>query len=152
MESEPNETASGGGKLRGLDPSDPKDQAMIRSHIQRRPKRWAGITPEVKAEIVTITMKAARASAGMIDSGDPQLIDSGVRGATSAAKTLAMIEGQNQADEHLDEKHARLDAGLTTENVALQDAALLRADPDARAKALEVARMMTNASSPNIHT
>jgi hypothetical protein len=63
-----------------------------------------------------------------------------------------MIEGQNQADEHLDEKHARLDAGLTTENVALQDAALLRADPDARAKALEVARLMNNASDPNIHT
>jgi hypothetical protein len=120
MSGDDQQIASGGAKLRGLDPSDPKDQALIRSTISRRPKRWRGISDDVKDEIVTITMKAARASAGMIDSGDPQLIDSGVRGATSAARTLVMIEGQNQTDEHLDEKNARLDAGLSTENIGMK--------------------------------
>lgn len=120
MTSEQNQIDAGGAKLRGLDPSNPKDQAMIRREMTRHPKRWRGITDEVKDTIVAITVKAAQASAGMIDSGDPHLIDSGVRGATSAARTLAMIEGQNQADEHLAEKNARLDAGLTTENVGMK--------------------------------
>ena len=115
----PPEIASGGALLRGLDPSDPKDQALIRSTIKRRPKRWRGITDEVKDEIVNITLKAARASVGMIDSGLPDRVDAGVRGATSAAKTLAMMEGQCQADEHLDEKHARLDNGQATEAVKM---------------------------------
>lgn len=37
--------------------------------------------------------------------------------AIAAARVLAQMEGQNQADEHLDDKNARLDSGQPTESV-----------------------------------
>ena len=39
-----------------------------------------------------------------------------VREIDSCVRTLAMLEGQQQADEHLAEKNARLDEGKATEN------------------------------------
>lgn len=41
--------------------------------------------------------------------------------AISAAKVLVAMAGQNQADRHLDDKNARLDAGKATERVLLID-------------------------------
>lgn len=38
--------------------------------------------------------------------------------AIAAARVLVAMEGQNQADRHIDDKNARLDAGHSTENVA----------------------------------
>jgi hypothetical protein len=37
----------------------------------------------------------------------------------SLGKVLTAMEGQNQADDHLADKNARLDSGLQTENVGL---------------------------------
>jgi hypothetical protein len=150
--SDGNQIPSGGAELRGLDPTNPKDLALIRQTIKNRPKRWAGVTPEVKETILRLLSQGVVKAGDMLENSNIEIQSEGIKHINSAAKTLVMMEGQCQADEHLDEKHARLDAGLTTENVALQDAALLRADPDARAKALEVARLMNNASDPNIHT
>jgi hypothetical protein len=44
----------------------------------------------------------------------------------------------------LADKMNRLDSGTPTESVAVHDAATLRADPEIRAKALDVARAMNN--------
>lgn len=51
-----------------------------------------------------------------------------VRDKNAAVKTLAVIEGQNQADEHLADKNSRLDSGKPTE--AVQFKAFLGIDPD----------------------
>jgi len=51
---------------------------------------------------------------GAIDAKD-QLDAAGL--VLSAVKTAAIIEAQNQADEHLEDKNARLDAGALTDRV-----------------------------------
>ena len=40
--------------------------------------------------------------------------------ATAAARVIVVAEGQNQADDHLREKNARLDEGKATENIAVR--------------------------------
>lgn len=54
--------------------------------------------------------KAVRVVDSMLDSGDPMLSKEGV-------KLLTVMHGQNQADEHLEAKHERLDEGLPTDAV-----------------------------------
>ena len=139
---------SGGAELRGLDPTNPKDLALIRQTIKNRPKRWAGITPEVKEKILTLLNKGVEKAGEMVDNSKIEIQSEGIKHINSAAKTIVMMEAQCQADEHFDEKNARLDAGLTTENIGVDAAALLRSDDATLAKAKELARLMNTKPSP----
>lgn len=88
-----------GGEFLGLDPRDPKDQGLIRQAIKHWPKRWRGITDERKARVVDEVFKAFDDAEEITDN---PLARGQLR--IGAAKTIAMIEGQNQCDEHFDAK------------------------------------------------
>lgn len=49
--------------------------------------------------------------------------------ANAAARVLVAMEGQNQADDHLADKNARLDDGKPTENVASAPVVLVHTAP-----------------------
>jgi hypothetical protein len=85
-----------------VDATDPKDQGAIRAATRRWPKRWAGIDAAKKAKWLAQLEKAG-------DAAEQRLydIDDGLEAAkvvVSVVKTAAAIEGQNQADEHLQVK------------------------------------------------
>jgi len=111
-------SASGGDRFNAIDPADPKDQALVRQAVKRWPKRWRGLDDAKKDKFVEGLEEAhdtARAiMKGAIDAKD-QLDAAGL--VLSAVKTAAIIEAQNQADEHLEDKNARLDAGALTDRV-----------------------------------
>ena len=111
-------SAQGGAKFNAIDPTDPKDQALVRQAVKRWPKRWRGLDDAKKDKFVEGLEEAhdtARAiMKGAIDAKD-QLNAAGL--VLSAVKTAAIIEAQNQADEHLEDKNARLDAGALTDRV-----------------------------------
>ena len=87
---------------------------MIRTLATRYPKRWGGVSDEVKARVVG-ELVAALDEVPQVDKPEKR---ADIR--ASVARTFAMIEAQNQADDHLAEKNARLDAGKPTEGVAVQ--------------------------------
>ena len=66
-------TASGGAGYvpdgSALDMTDPKDQAMARSAIARRPARWRGITAERKEKWVAQLVQAGDAASDLVDGG-----------------------------------------------------------------------------------
>lgn len=69
---------------------------MIRSAITRRPKRWRGLSEEVKNTIIDDCVWArTQARENLAHTDLPGAIDR----VLSAAKTLTLIEGQNQRDE-----------------------------------------------------
>lgn len=110
---------SGGATLLGLDLTNPKDQAMVRQAIKSWPKRWRGLSDAKKdrfVEDIEIGSDIAREIAQ--NSEDPDLKLKAVMCLHSGARTVGMMEGQNQADEHLADKNARLDEGKATENIA----------------------------------
>lgn len=85
------------------------DAGMVHNYITRHPKRWAGLSEEVKAIFLRGMVRVAGIADSMMDS--PETTEPGVAAMLSAAKVAVLMEGQNQADEHLDAKHAREDAG-----------------------------------------
>lgn len=96
-----------GGARSNLSMANAKDRAALREAIKRWPKRWRGLTDEFKAECVDGLREAMRVAR---HEGDANAIAGIVR-------TAAMIEGQNQADEHLLEKYERIDNGQATDKV-----------------------------------
>lgn len=88
------------GKLGDNDARVGQDAAMVRRAIRQR---WR-IPDEVRETVVSRMARTVAESP----------IE---RDATAAAKVLVAAEGQNQADEHLDAKNARLDDGKPTESV-----------------------------------
>lgn len=87
-----------------LDMTDGRDRVLLQSVIQT--KRWP-TTPEQRARYLKgldIAMKLA------LEKQDQRAI-------TSCIKTMVLIEGQNQSDEHLMDKNARIDSGDATERV-----------------------------------
>jgi hypothetical protein len=111
-------TAAGGDRFTSIDPADPKDQALIRQAVKRWPKRWRGLD-EAKKDSFVAGLAEAHDTAREIMRGavDPKDQLDAANLVLSAVKTAAIIEGQNQADEHLEEKNARLDAGQVTDRV-----------------------------------
>jgi hypothetical protein len=111
-------SAQGGAKFNALDPADPKDQALVRSAMKRWPKRWRGLDDAKKDKFVQGLEEAHDTAQeimhGSVDNKD-RLDAAGL--VLSAIKTAAMIEAQNQSDEHLQDKNDRLDAGAVTDRV-----------------------------------
>lgn len=109
---------TGGDRFVALDPLDPKDQALVRQAMKRWPKRWRGLDDAKKDKFIAGLEEAHDTAREVMRSSvevRDQLSAAGL--VLSAVKTAAMIEAQHQADEHLDDKNARLDAGAVTDRV-----------------------------------
>jgi hypothetical protein len=83
-----------------LDMADGRDRVLLRS------KRWE-TTPEQRARYLKALDIALRLS---LQAEDQRAIN-------GCVKTIAMLEAQNQSDEHLEAKVDRLDDGRPTEIV-----------------------------------
>lgn len=97
-------------KVGNLDMLEEKDRAIIRraaNTTKRRESRW-NISHELKSKAVQALDCAIQV---LSERGDFSNV-------ASCIKTLVAMEGQNQADDHLAEKHDRIDSGLLTENAA----------------------------------
>lgn len=118
MDNSPNNPASpqiptGQGQS-SIDATQETDRAMIRHAVRNWPRRWAGLDDEFKRQVVKDLGMASDHARTLPDPiAAAQIL-------VSVAKTAAMMEGQHQADEHLADKNARLDAGKLTENIAGQ--------------------------------
>jgi hypothetical protein len=97
-----------------IDLTTEADRAMTRRLMARYPSRWRGITPEVKDKMVSGLVQAADVARDAMNAGGEAAID-GANVMLSAVRTTVAIEAQIQADDHLADKHARIDAGLSTE-------------------------------------
>jgi hypothetical protein len=95
-----------GGVLSSIDPA--KDAGLIHNIAERHP-RWR-IPLALKDKMV-----------GAIDWAlDQAQADGDAKTVAGLVKTAAVLEAQNQADEHLAEKNKRLDDGLPTDNVTIR--------------------------------
>lgn len=106
-----------GGAGSSLDLTDERDRGLIRSTIARRPRRWAGVTDQIKAEVVAGLGKALGAAVKHIENG-VHVLDA-AKVVASVGKTFEALEGQCQKDEHRAEDHDRLDKGKLTGAVKL---------------------------------
>jgi hypothetical protein len=94
-----------------LDMTDERDRGLVRRQFtapQGKHRRWPGIDDDTKGQFVSALRVALRWALERQDH----------RGVNGCVKTLAMLEGQNQSDEHLEEKYGRVDDGLATDSVA----------------------------------
>lgn len=113
-------SASGGAGFTAIDANDPKDHALVRQVVKRWPKRWRGIDDAKKTKFVEgLAAAHDKAMSTMQDSHDPELAMQAASLVLSAVKTAAVLEGQNQADDHMEEKNARIDEGKATERVEM---------------------------------
>lgn len=94
MEGETTAIAAGGAGT-VLDMSNGQDRGLVRQTIANRPKRWRGVSEAVKDQCI-LQLKIAMEEVGAIDDQAER-----VKARCSIAKTLVMIEGQNQKDEHV---------------------------------------------------
>lgn len=93
---------------------------MVRKAIKRWPKRWRGVNDAKKDRIVDLTMKAAEKAGTLVESDAADVALQAIAAVGSCARTIVMIEGQTQADEHREDQNDRLDTGKITENVVLR--------------------------------
>lgn len=105
-------TIAGGGGASALNLTTEKDRGLARTAMRRWPKRWRGLSEEFKERCV----KELQVALDEANEADKPEVAAGIR--VSAVKTAVMMEGQHQADDHLDEKYNRLDHGQDTESVA----------------------------------
>lgn len=121
MQSDPNATLSSGNASGGagsaLDMSNERDRGLVRKSLANRPKRWAGVTDEVKAAVVAGLSKAMHTATVHIDNGVDPLDAAKVM--ASVAKTFEALEAQCQKDEHRADDMARLDNGQATQAIKL---------------------------------
>lgn len=107
-------------RVNSLDMTDPKDRAAVRRVANQCGTRWQ-ITAEFRGELIN-ALRAATAIA---------MANGAVRDMTECVKTAAVLEAQNQTDEHLADKNARLDEGKSTENNKLEVVYVNRIPPSA---------------------
>jgi hypothetical protein len=98
-----------------LDMMNDKDRGLLRRKLDdaveksHRP-RWPGIDEPMKGRYVQALNIALALSLRKEDH----------RGINGCVKTLAMLVGQNQADDHIEEKNARIDSGKPTDTNLVQ--------------------------------
>lgn len=78
------------------------------------PKRWRGLSDEFKEQCVKDLRAASDTAREMLQS--PEQAESAIKAIASIVKTATVMEGQNQADEHMVEKYNRIDEGQATES------------------------------------
>jgi len=135
-------------KVGPLDLSDPKDLALLRKLATDGPgkkkKRWEGITDEFKANAVRALQAALHMA---VEKKNPRDI-------TRCVEVVAKIEGQNQADEHLDRKelmvttikHTGHDGGAIQIETAVADA--IMGSPELHAAAVLIAQSVAASVKP----
>lgn len=115
------EIAAGGARFAAIDGTNERDRALVRTAIKRWPKRWRGLGDEQKEGFVSDLVAARQKAREVMDnSHDPEAIIGAVEAINSCARTAVLMEGQVQADEHLEEKNSRLDNGQETESVGVR--------------------------------
>ena len=102
-----------------LDMGDEKDRAMTRMAMRRWPRRWRGLTDAVKDEMAASLRAANSVAIQLAQSPDPDVALDAAKTIGSIVRTAVAMEGQNQADEHMEAKEERLDSGKVTENIGL---------------------------------
>ena len=102
-----------------LDLTDEKDRGLVREAMKRWPRRWRGLTEAVKEEMAASLRAANSVAIQLAQSPDPSVALDAAKTITSVVRTAVAMEGQNQADDHLEAKNERLDSGKATENVGL---------------------------------
>ena len=105
------------GGVSAIDLTDEKDRGMVRNAMRHWPRRWAGITADRKAAFVDGLVEANEAARKLVKDGEADIVLKAAGTLASVARTAAMMEAQVQADEHLEDKNARIDAGLATDRV-----------------------------------
>jgi len=135
-------------KVGPLDMADPKDVALLQKLATDGPgkkkKRWEGITDEFKANAVQALRVALKMA---IERQSPRDI-------TRCVEVVARIEGQNQADEHLDRKelmvttikHTGHDGGAIQIETAVS--AAIMHDPELHAAAARIAASIEAGRKP----
>jgi hypothetical protein len=88
-----------------LDLTTEKDRGMVRSYITRSPRRWRGVTEAIKDRCV----QQINIAMDEVESIDEPGLRVQVR--MKIATTLAMIEGQNQKDDHAEQEADKPAAG-----------------------------------------
>ena len=120
-QTDPNATLSSGNAPGGagsaLDMSNERDRGLVRRSLANRPKRWAGVTDEVKAAVVAGLSKALHTATVHIDNGVDPLDAAKV--VASVGRTFEALEAQCQKDEHRAEDHERIDTGKATGAIKL---------------------------------
>jgi len=89
-----------GGATSGLDLSNVRDQGLARQAMKNWPKRWKGLTEEFKDRCAK-QLQIAIDEADSLAMAGPEGIAEAAKIRLSAVKTAAMMEAQNQSDEHL---------------------------------------------------
>lgn len=74
-----------------------RDRAMIREYMRKHPKRWSGITPEVKQRVIDALVWALETARDVEDPKDPLAAHKVI---ASVTRTFGIIEAQNQKDDH----------------------------------------------------
>lgn len=100
-------------KVGNLDMARHEDRRIVSRSVTdgaapgNRKRRWGEIDDDTKGQFVKALKAALRMA---LEKGDHRAV-------TGCVDTLRGLEAQNQADEHLAEKHRRLDEGKATERV-----------------------------------
>lgn len=102
-------------QLGTLDLTDERDRGLLRRRLDDGPhrRRWEGITEEFKDQAVTALKAALYMATNAKDH----------RGINGCVKTLALLEGQNQKDEHAQ-------AGLNATTVNVQNNTVIQVKHD----------------------
>lgn len=103
-----------GGVPTSIDLTSEKDRALVRNAMRSWPKRWRGLSEEFKEQCVKDLRAAGDTARAMLT--DEEKAESAIKAIASIVKTATVMEAQNQADEHMAEKYARIDAGLATDS------------------------------------
>ncbi len=107
-----NTPSHSGGESCAVDATNEKDRGAIRNAVKQWPKRFAAITPERKAKWVAQLEEAGDVASDLMRNAEETPVRlKAADTVNSVVRTAGMLEGLNQADEHLAEKHAREDAG-----------------------------------------
>lgn len=106
-----------GGARCALDMTDEKDRGMLRKALLKRPRRWAGVDADFKAQMVEGLKEAAAVARECIATRVDPLDAAKV--IASVVRTAVAIEDQCQKDEHRAEDMERIDSGKATQAVQL---------------------------------
>ncbi len=115
-----------GGTQSALDMSSEDDRAMVREAMKRWPKRWRGLSDDRKEGFISGLTEAGAVARQHLNSDDPGVALDAAKAVSSIVKTAVQMEAQIQADDHLQDKNARLDDGKATERIAVDPVVLER--------------------------
>jgi hypothetical protein len=95
-----------------------KEVADLKTIARALRNRWV-VSPEVKAKLIARMQTIIEKERIEVPTKEGSVLVDGPAdsNAVRAASVLAQLESQNQADDHLAEKHARLDDGKATERL-----------------------------------